>query len=82
MSFGNALNHSREDEGTHNTSVSSIQDDNCGYSDDDSTESPHVTRTRLDFNSVKSPLALTSKSEDEDEDDHDLGKFGMIRFEH
>jgi hypothetical protein len=60
MTFGTGLNHSRDDDGTHNTSVSSIHDDN-GCSDDDSTESPLVTRTRLNFNSVTTPLALTPK---------------------
>jgi hypothetical protein len=60
MSFGdtNLFNFSRDDE-THNTSLSSLQDDgNYDYSDDDEEGSllgTPVPRTRLNFNSVQSP---------------------------
>jgi hypothetical protein len=60
MSFGdtNLFNFSRDDE-THNTSLSSCQDDgNYDYSDDDEEGSllgTPVPRTRLNFNSVQSP---------------------------
>jgi hypothetical protein len=48
----------REDD-THNTSIGSLQD-GYGYSDDDSSHSPEVARTRLDFASCKSPLHMES----------------------
>ena len=62
MSFGDrALSQSGDDEGTHNTSISSIADEvNFGYSDTESAGSPvgtPVTRTKLNFNSVLSPAA-------------------------
>jgi hypothetical protein len=61
--FGDPLNGSRDD-GTHNSSMSSLQDDGqYAYSDDEDDDesalSPigtPVARTRLNFNTVLSPL--------------------------
>jgi hypothetical protein len=58
--FGDPLNASLHDDGTHNSSMSSLQDDGqYAYSDDESAPSPigtPVARTRLNFNTVLSPL--------------------------
>jgi hypothetical protein len=63
--FGDPLNTSRnDDDGTHNSSMSSLQDDvQYAYSDDEDDDetapSPigtPVARTRLNFNTVLSPL--------------------------
>jgi serine/threonine protein kinase len=63
--FGDPLNTSRnDDDGTHNSSMSSLQDDvQYAYSDDEEDDetgpSPigtPVARTRLNFNTVLSPL--------------------------
>jgi hypothetical protein len=75
--FGDPLNTSRnDDDGTHNSSMSSLQDDvQYAYSDDEDDDetapSPTgtpVARTRLNFNTVSSPLgAFMSRLENQAE---------------